>query len=64
MRSISIGASGIGSQIPVGVQDLVERGYFIPEGGSHRESGSGIRCRTLSDLDWGQSPVMSHRDGF
>ncbi len=37
----------------VGVRDLVARGYFIPGGASQRGggSGSGVPCRTLSDLD-------------
>ena len=36
------------------VRDLVARGYFIPGGASQWGcgSGSGVPCRTLSDLDY------------
>ena len=53
----------------IGVRDLVARGYFIPGGASQRGGGQApcfrvARCQTWTILDSGQSPVMSHRDGF
>ena len=53
----------------IGVRDLVARGYFIPGGVSQRGVGQArafrvARCQTWTILDSGQSPVMSHRDGF
>ena len=60
------GAEDAEDQPLVGVRDLVARGYFIPGGASQRGggSGSGVPCRTLSDRDSGQSPMMPDRDGF
>ena len=39
--------------VHIGVRDLVARGYFIPGGASQMGCGpgSGVPCRTLSDLD-------------
>ena len=53
----------------IGVRDLVARGYFIPGGASQRGVGRApafrvARCQTWTILDSGQSPMMSHRDGF
>ena len=50
----------------VGVRDLVARGYFIPGGVSQRGrgSGSGVPCRTLSDRDSCQPPMVPDSDGF
>ena len=59
------------SELPlIGVRDLVARGYFIPGGASQRgwvgraPAFRVARCQTWTILDSGQSPVMSHRDGF
>ena len=48
------------------MRDCLAHGYSIPGGASQKrvKSDSGEWCRTLSDLDWGQISVMSHRDGF
>ena len=48
----SVSAFSINNQ-HIGVRDLVARGYVIPGGASQRGggSGSGVTCRTLSDLD-------------
>ena len=53
----------------VGVRDLVAREYFIPGGESQRGVGRApafrvARCQTWTIWDSGQSPMMSHRDGF
>ena len=69
IRNCSVLSGGVQSYLAtayVGVRDLVARGYSIPGRMSQRGvgSGSGVPCRTLSDRDSGQSPVMPHRDGF